>query len=169
VIKLCPDRMELGVPARPANALNVEIGQPLTRCRLKTPEHWGHTDPRGARWLLSGGSPLVLGLCSSNCPRQVPRAPLGRDGASAVAHAVLAGLVVHVEHPDFPLTLTAGRSSRADGSRYFEMIAHGATSHIVGDLEDEFDSAIALGRALSYQVGNRRALWAARAALERLS
>ena len=56
---------------RRANALNVEVGQPVPRCRLKTPEHWGDADPRAARWLLSGGSPLVLGLCTPNgCPHR---------------------------------------------------------------------------------------------------
>lgn len=65
----CPHRIELGVERRPANALNVEVGTPLPRCRIQTPEHWGKVDPRGGRWLLSGGSPLVLAPCSSaNCP-----------------------------------------------------------------------------------------------------
>lgn len=62
----CRHLIQLGVPSRPANALNVEVGQPLPRCRLRTPEHWGDADPRAARWLLSGGSPLVLGLCAPN-------------------------------------------------------------------------------------------------------
>lgn len=67
---LCPDRLDLGIERRPANALNVEIGQPLTRCRLRTPGNWGDHDHRATRWLLSGGEPLVLGLCSaSGCPR----------------------------------------------------------------------------------------------------
>lgn len=164
--KNCDDLIQLGVPPRPANALNIEVGQPLDRCRLKTPAHWGLVDPRGARWLLSGGSPLVLGLCSANCPKRVPRAPEGRSGAAAVAQAVLLGLVVHVEHPNFPITLTAGRSQRADGSHFFELIAHGATCGIVGDFEGEFPSALDLGRALEFQVGNRRAFWAAQRKLE---
>jgi len=48
---------------RPVNGLNIEIGEPQGRCRLRTPPHWGDADPRAARWLWSGGSPLVLGLC----------------------------------------------------------------------------------------------------------
>jgi hypothetical protein len=67
--KPCRERVSLPLLPRPANALNVEIGQPLDRCRLKTPEHWGEADPRGARWLLSGGSALVLGTCEARaCP-----------------------------------------------------------------------------------------------------
>ena len=64
----CPERVELPVPRRPANALNVEIGTPLPRCRLKTPSNWGDHDPRGTRWILSGGDPLVLWVCSVDCP-----------------------------------------------------------------------------------------------------
>lgn len=97
---------------------------------------------------------------------RLPRAPLGRPGAAAVAKAVERGLVVHVEHPNFPCVLTAGISRRADGSTVYEMIAHGATSHVVGDLDGEFDSALELGRALAFQVGNRRAFWAAQGKLE---
>jgi hypothetical protein len=67
----CCDRIALSVERRPGNALNIEIGTPATRCRLRTPEHWGDIDPRGARWLLSGGSPLVLGPCeAAKCPRR---------------------------------------------------------------------------------------------------
>ena len=54
---------------RKANALNVEPIQPLERCRLKTPEHWGSVDPEGVRWRWSGGSNLVFGRCTPNsCP-----------------------------------------------------------------------------------------------------
>lgn len=162
----CSELITLGVPRRPANALNIEVGQPLDRCRLKTPDHWGSTDPRASRWILSGGSALVLGICSANCPKRVPCAPEGRSGAAAVAQAVSIGLVVHVEHPDFPITLTAGRSQRADGSHFFELIAHGSTCNMVGDFEGEFENAIELGRALEFQVGNRRAFWAAQTKLE---
>lgn len=64
----CPHRMTLPIPRRPANALNIEIGAPHARCRLKTPKHWGDVDYRAVRWLMSGGSPLVLGHCTGNCP-----------------------------------------------------------------------------------------------------
>ena len=55
--KFCGQRIDLDVERRPANALNVEIGSPLPRCRSKAP------DGRGDAWLLSGGSPLAHGLC----------------------------------------------------------------------------------------------------------
>lgn len=66
----CRYMVECELARRPANALNVEIGQPLARCQLKTPKHWGDRDPLATRWLLSGGSPLVLGVClgSEGCP-----------------------------------------------------------------------------------------------------
>jgi hypothetical protein len=67
----CCDRVEMDVPRRPANALNVEVGTPAARCRQMTPEHWDDADPRGYRWLASGGSPLVLGHCARvTCPRE---------------------------------------------------------------------------------------------------
>ncbi len=67
----CCERLSPPLERRPANALNIEIGQPLERCRLQTPEHWNGVDPRGARWLLSGGSPFVLGVCSvRSCPKK---------------------------------------------------------------------------------------------------
>lgn len=70
--RACPERVELEVPRRPANALNVEVGAPRARCRLKPPEAWNGADPRAARWLLSGGSPLVLGTClCTKCPRRI--------------------------------------------------------------------------------------------------
>jgi len=68
----CDQRVELGVPRRGGNVVTVEIGQPMTRCKMKLPEHWKHvggpTAASSYRWLASGGSPLVLGLCSENCP-----------------------------------------------------------------------------------------------------
>lgn len=65
----CPAYVEVELQRRPANALNLEIGQPRTRCRCKTPEKWGGIDPRATRWLLSGGDPLILGICESRgCP-----------------------------------------------------------------------------------------------------
>lgn len=60
--KGCPERMCGETPRRPANALNVEVGTPQPRCRLKSP------DGRGGAWLLSGGSPLAYGVCSVTCP-----------------------------------------------------------------------------------------------------
>ena len=63
----CPNRIPIALERRPGNALNVEIGQPMDRCRLRTPEHWRGAS--AARWLASGGSPLVLGICSRGaCP-----------------------------------------------------------------------------------------------------
>ncbi len=65
----CPKLIAPELLRRPANALNVEVGQAVPRCRLKTPEHWGDADPEATRWLRSGGSPLVLGPCTPNaCP-----------------------------------------------------------------------------------------------------
>lgn len=73
----CDQRIELGVPPRRANALNLEVGQPMTRCRMRTPEHWGDADPGARRWIGSGGSLLVFGHCEPGaCPlrAQVPTA-----------------------------------------------------------------------------------------------
>ena len=36
----CPHRLDIELIRRPANALNVEIGQPARRCRLKPPANW---------------------------------------------------------------------------------------------------------------------------------
>ena len=64
----CPDRIDLGVERRPANALNVEIGQPMPRCQQQSP------DGRGLAWLWSGGSPLAYGqCCRSACPLLIER------------------------------------------------------------------------------------------------
>jgi hypothetical protein len=43
-----------------------------TRCLLKLPEHWSEGAKKlGAlRWIGSGGSCLVFGVCDSNCPRK---------------------------------------------------------------------------------------------------
>lgn len=65
----CPYRTGADLPRRPANALNIEVGAPLPRCVLKTPEHWGDSAPSARRWLLSGGSPFVFGPCSTDCPK----------------------------------------------------------------------------------------------------
>lgn len=63
----CPNHIALPTP-RGVNALAIETGTPLARCRLKTPKQWGDVDHLAVRWLLSGGSPLVLGHCSADCP-----------------------------------------------------------------------------------------------------
>lgn len=55
----CPHRVTLGIERRPANALNVEIGQPMPRCSLRAP------DGRGLAWVQSGGSWLAYGTCSA--------------------------------------------------------------------------------------------------------
>lgn len=63
----CGSRVEPGLERRPANALNVEIGQPHARCLNKRPDHW----PEGMsslRWVASGGEALVFGLCGGECP-----------------------------------------------------------------------------------------------------
>lgn len=66
----CPNRIDIPMIRRPVNGLNVEPIQPIPRCRERTPENWGDADPRAARWLLSGGDPMVLGFCEFlNCPR----------------------------------------------------------------------------------------------------
>ena len=63
---LCPSRRCLPIERRPGNALNVEIGAPLPRCAMRSP------DGRGLAWLLSGGSLLAYGTCDrSRCPRLV--------------------------------------------------------------------------------------------------
>jgi hypothetical protein len=67
----CPSRVNLGTPARKANALNIEVGQPLPRCMEKPPEHWGPNAPSVLRWIGSGGNLLVLGHCDANCPRGI--------------------------------------------------------------------------------------------------
>ena len=61
----CPSRRAPALERRPANALNVEIGSPQTRCLLRSP------DGRGLAWLASGGSLLAYGTCSYvDCPRR---------------------------------------------------------------------------------------------------
>ena len=65
--KICPFKITPSAENRRANALNVEVGSPLTRCQLQPPNHWNNGDIIGSRWLLSGGSPLVFGHCSNRC------------------------------------------------------------------------------------------------------
>lgn len=60
----CKYKVELGVPRRPCNGLNVEVGQPADRCMNRPPNVLG-----SIRWLASGGSPLALGVCCAEaCP-----------------------------------------------------------------------------------------------------
>lgn len=94
---------------------------------------------------------------------RVPQVPMGESAVGAIIQAVETGHVLHVEHPNFGGTLTAGISRRADGSRVFETIAHGCSV----DVGDTFPSALELARSFTYQVGNRRPYWAAVAALAR--
>jgi hypothetical protein len=62
----CPHRVDVALPRRRANALNVEVGTPLPRCILMPPEDWPH--PISVlRWLASGGTPFVLGVCTPKC------------------------------------------------------------------------------------------------------
>lgn len=62
----CPNRIAPDVERRPGNALNVEIGAPIPRCKLRAPERHKGME---ARWLLSGGSPFIFGACNrSACP-----------------------------------------------------------------------------------------------------
>ena len=55
---------------RGVNALNIEVGTALDRCRLKPPSGWAETDPRMDisemvyRWLNSGGGPECFGHCT---------------------------------------------------------------------------------------------------------
>jgi hypothetical protein len=75
---LCPSRVQAPLLRRPANALNVEPVQPLPRCTLRQPAEWKGRGASALRWLASGGSPLVFGLCScAGCPRANPRAGEG--------------------------------------------------------------------------------------------
>jgi hypothetical protein len=65
----CVHRIVLGIERRPANALCIEIMTPLPRCTLKLPDHWTGSGASALRWIGSGGSYLVFGRCSQNCPR----------------------------------------------------------------------------------------------------
>ena len=72
----CPYQIRVALERRPANALNIEIGTPLPRCRLKPPSEWQGREPKAGadlvtRWLRSGGSALILGICESPCPQKV--------------------------------------------------------------------------------------------------
>lgn len=70
-MKPCPNRLQEALPRRPVNGLNIEIGTPAARCKLKTPEEWAGREPKQGlsladRWIQSGGSCLVFGCCE-NC------------------------------------------------------------------------------------------------------
>jgi hypothetical protein len=70
-MKECPHRIELELERRPGNALNVEIGAPAPRCINKRPDHWAKLGVNSSfRWLASGGSALVFGLCTYCCRRK---------------------------------------------------------------------------------------------------
>lgn len=91
----CPHRIDVPLVRRPGNALNIEIGKPLDRCRLRQPEHW----PSGTagRWLASGGSPLVFEPCSlRECPND-PRQARLRRLQSAVEASLADGDILHIE------------------------------------------------------------------------
>ena len=132
---------------RPGNALNIEIGAPLPRCRLKMPDNWTGSGRSSLRWIASGGDLTVFGPCTPNaCP-------------SAFAYAlsvVEAGGVLQCEHPDFGGTLTVGPYHAADGQP-FAILSHGCSV----DLDAQFESAVAAVRAFVFQVGKKSILAAA--------
>lgn len=66
----CPHRIEPEPLPLQRNALRVEICTPADRCLLKMPEHWseGAKTAGALRWIGSGGSALVFGVCDRNCP-----------------------------------------------------------------------------------------------------
>ena len=67
--KTCTARLRMIQERRPVNGLNVEIGGSFDRCLDKTPAAWRGQGVSGVRWLASGGSALVFGICSPACPR----------------------------------------------------------------------------------------------------
>jgi hypothetical protein len=71
----CSQRITPEVPRRRGNALNIEVGTPLPRCKLKLPAHWHGSGVSAARWLMSGGDPLVFGICTSPCPEGIITRP----------------------------------------------------------------------------------------------
>jgi len=63
----CPYRKVPELQRRPVNGLNIEIGQGRNRCILQKPAHW--PDGSVLRWLGSGGSITVFGICCAvHCP-----------------------------------------------------------------------------------------------------
>jgi hypothetical protein len=78
----CPYRTGRSVERRPGNALNVEIGAPMPRCKLRTPKHWPE-HMTAARWIMSGGDCLVFGLCShGGCPLKPDFCECGHMGTT---------------------------------------------------------------------------------------
>ena len=76
------------------------------------------------------------------------------DAFCAVRDAIVAGRIVHAEHPDFGGTVTVGQSRRADGSTVWETVHHGGSS----DTGMECLSATEAARVFVGQVGKRNAL-----------
>lgn len=71
----CNSKISPDLESRPANALNLEIGQPMPRCINSQPDNWPKDQGFGIRWLASGGGPLVFGVCcAGNCPKLKGRA-----------------------------------------------------------------------------------------------
>lgn len=67
----CPYRLDFPVVRRPANALNVELIQPMRRCKRRPPNDWpvDTAVDYAFRWIVSGGDPLVFGYCcAAYCP-----------------------------------------------------------------------------------------------------
>jgi hypothetical protein len=62
----CLSLVQLGVPRRSANALNIEVGMPVPRCLFKQPAEWRGRGASALRWIGSGGSALVFGPCTPN-------------------------------------------------------------------------------------------------------
>jgi hypothetical protein len=69
--RTCPSSLQPAIVPRPGNCWNVEITQPQCRCLKKAPDHWAALNaPSAARWLGSGGSPSVFGICTPGaCPK----------------------------------------------------------------------------------------------------
>lgn len=70
IVAKCTHRVspDGGRPRGTTLCMEIAYGTPAARCRQKPPSSWAGCDPNGARWLLSGGSPLVFGECDNNCP-----------------------------------------------------------------------------------------------------
>lgn len=70
VIAECSHRVQpnAGRPRGTTLCMEIAYSHPAARCRMKPPHSWEGHDPNGARWLLSGGDPLVFGECNNECP-----------------------------------------------------------------------------------------------------
>lgn len=76
----CSSRLELAVPRRPVNGLNVEISTPAARCINKPPVNSAGVHADAFRWLLSGGSELAFGVCcQATCPLRQQIAGCGEE------------------------------------------------------------------------------------------